>query len=193
MNKQKLVLPICVIMGCIILGGFYYLTQINKYKFINEYQQEGIKVGTSQKEEVKNSKNDDYFLKKIECEKYKEKIKKDINDYNYSQKMFIGDSAVPGNPVSPEIPRLYLYNKEFKEVFYSPKVNSCLYYEVSRTFIAPPEESVNYPNIKWGVSFESHNLIDHLQEITIETEYSVYRSEDRVPSWEIVKNFNNYK
>ncbi len=30
MNKNKLILPISIIVGCIILGGFYYASQNNK-------------------------------------------------------------------------------------------------------------------------------------------------------------------
>lgn len=33
MNKQKLVLPISILLGCIILGGFYYVVQLNKQSF----------------------------------------------------------------------------------------------------------------------------------------------------------------
>jgi nitrogen fixation-related uncharacterized protein len=30
MDKKKLVLPISILLGCIILGGFYYASQVNK-------------------------------------------------------------------------------------------------------------------------------------------------------------------
>ena len=34
MNKHKLILPISIILGCIILGGFYYFAETKSY---NEY------------------------------------------------------------------------------------------------------------------------------------------------------------
>lgn len=35
MEKKKLVLPISILLGCLILGGFFYAIQINKQKLIN--------------------------------------------------------------------------------------------------------------------------------------------------------------
>jgi hypothetical protein len=35
MNKNKLVLPISILLGCIILGGFYYVSQLNKQNSIS--------------------------------------------------------------------------------------------------------------------------------------------------------------
>lgn len=40
MNKQKLILPISILLGCIILGGFYYASQINKQKMIETADKE---------------------------------------------------------------------------------------------------------------------------------------------------------
>lgn len=39
MDKNKLVLPIGILLGCIILGGFFYASQINKQKSIEKQQQ----------------------------------------------------------------------------------------------------------------------------------------------------------
>ncbi len=38
MNNNKLVLPISIMLGCVILGGFYYATQINKQQSIEKQQ-----------------------------------------------------------------------------------------------------------------------------------------------------------
>jgi uncharacterized protein YpmB len=39
MNKDKLILPVSILLGCIILGGFYYLTQASKQHSIEKQQQ----------------------------------------------------------------------------------------------------------------------------------------------------------
>jgi len=39
MDKNKLVLPISILLGCIILGSFYYTSQLNKQQFIEKQQQ----------------------------------------------------------------------------------------------------------------------------------------------------------
>jgi type II secretory pathway pseudopilin PulG len=39
MNKGKLVLPISILLGCIILGGFYYASEANKQRSIEMQQQ----------------------------------------------------------------------------------------------------------------------------------------------------------
>ena len=38
MNKNKLILPVSIIIGCFILGGFFYLVQLNKQSSIKEQQ-----------------------------------------------------------------------------------------------------------------------------------------------------------
>ena len=36
MNKQKLTLPISILLGCIILGGFFYMSQVSKQNSIED-------------------------------------------------------------------------------------------------------------------------------------------------------------
>jgi len=38
MNENKLILPVSILLGCIILGGFYYLKQLNEQKFVEKQQ-----------------------------------------------------------------------------------------------------------------------------------------------------------
>lgn len=38
MDKTKLILPICILLGCIILGGFVYASQLNKQQSIERQQ-----------------------------------------------------------------------------------------------------------------------------------------------------------
>lgn len=39
MDRHKLILPVSILLGCIILGGFYYASQINKQRSIERQQQ----------------------------------------------------------------------------------------------------------------------------------------------------------
>ena len=43
MEKKRLVLPISIIIGCLILGGFFYLIQISKQKLETEEEKSLIK------------------------------------------------------------------------------------------------------------------------------------------------------
>ena len=97
MDKSKLVLPITILLASIILGGFYYASQVNKQKSIE--RQQAVKI--------EDNKKVDYFEKKIECEEYAESIKKEIREYNKSL--------------------LSIWMETFEMIFYSPKDNSCLY------------------------------------------------------------------
>lgn len=45
MDKNKLLLPISVLMGCIILGGFYYAGELNKTASIERQQQRALDQG----------------------------------------------------------------------------------------------------------------------------------------------------
>lgn len=72
MDKNKLVLPIAILLASIVLGGFYYASQINKQRSVE--RQQAIKIEEDEKA--------DYFKKKIECEEYAEGVKKEVNEYN---------------------------------------------------------------------------------------------------------------
>lgn len=52
MNKQKLILPISIILGCIILGGFFYASQVSKQNSI-ERQQFNERLREKQEQESK--------------------------------------------------------------------------------------------------------------------------------------------
>jgi len=170
MNKQKLILPISILLGCVILGGFYYASEANKKVSIDKPQV--VKSEVVKPEE--NIKNDD-FTKKIECEKYRDSIAKTINQYNNSQVPEIRNSNNTGTG-DEAINHLYVENKELKEIFYSPKVNSCLYLEISRTLMkSNPNAKANEGN--WGTSFEYYNLIDALTDNQIDSIFTINRSE----------------
>jgi len=48
MNKNKLILPISILLGCIILGGFFYVSQINKQRSIEKQQQIELQAKSEQ-------------------------------------------------------------------------------------------------------------------------------------------------
>jgi hypothetical protein len=208
MKNQKIILLIGVCIIFVLIGGFYYLGQSinNKQKDINNknlsltkepeelFVDSTINFFNQTQEEILLKKDiirEDNFEKRLECEKFKNEIQNKINSYNYSQKPFIGDSAVPGNSDDPIIPRLYLYNRELVEVFYSPLINSCLYLEVSRTYISDPEQDDNKRT--WGISFETYKLINYLTNELLEIEETIHRSEIRSTYYQIQELISKYK
>ena len=165
MNKQKLILPISILLGCIILGGFYYASEANKKDSTNN----------SQIVPSEENKQNDNFTKKIECGKYRDSLIKIINQYNNSQTPEIRNSSNTGAG-NEAINHLYIENKELKEIFYSPKVNSCLYLEISRTLMkSNPNAKANEG--KWSTSFEYYNLVDALTGNQIDSISTINRSE----------------
>lgn len=97
MDKHKLILPVSILLGCVILGGFYYKVEITKQALLEKQQL--IKLEADKKA--------DYFKKKTECEKYKNEIIKNVEQNNSS--------------------KFSLRTEILEELFYSPKENSCLY------------------------------------------------------------------
>lgn len=152
MKKEKLIWPITLVIIVLILSFVYYFLQVNKQK--NEINKS---VSKNQISAIEN--NDvNIFSKKIECEKYKDQIIKGIKQYNSLQKPEIRDSD---NTDEGVINNLYVENNEFKEIFYSPKVNSCVYLESRKTLVKRGENA--NPNVgDWGISYESYYLIDAL-------------------------------
>ncbi len=153
MKKEILIWPVTIIIVALIIGLIFYFLQINKQKISKENN-------NIAEQAVFNTKTDNNeFAKKIECEKYKDQIIKKINQYNSIQKPEVRDSnnSGEGEPIN----NLYVESNEFKGVFYSSKVNSCLYVEIRRTLVKRGAEAD--PNVgNWGVSSEYYYLIDAL-------------------------------
>jgi hypothetical protein len=55
-KEQKLILPVSILLGCIILGGFIYISQVNKQKSIEKQQQIDIQARESQQQTVIQAK-----------------------------------------------------------------------------------------------------------------------------------------
>ena len=151
MDKNKLVLPISILLGCIILGGFYYVNQLNKQKSIERQQQ--IELST------KTGTGTDYFQKKIACEKYKDSILNKIKQYNNSQKPELRDTNNSG--YGEPMYSLFVESNSLKEIFYSPEVNSCLYLEDDQTLVKAGANAK--PDVgSWSIDYEDYYLIDVL-------------------------------
>lgn len=67
MDKHKLILPVSILLGCIILGGFYYTSQISK--------QNSIQIQTNN---LLQKQQEDLFNKNQDCFKYKEVLEKKL-------------------------------------------------------------------------------------------------------------------
>jgi len=79
MDKKKLILPISIILGCLILGGFFYAIQANKQKSIEQQQLvkieadkevEKVKTELEQKKYIADRKNDCLDIYKTENDKW---------------------------------------------------------------------------------------------------------------------------
>jgi hypothetical protein len=57
MDKNKLVLPISIIIGCIILGGFFYASQANKQASIERQQQLDLRVKQAEQQAITDQNN----------------------------------------------------------------------------------------------------------------------------------------
>lgn len=69
MDKNRLILPIAILIASIILGGFFYASQLNKQKSI-ERQQE-IKLQDDKrvaKEKAEQDKTDKTFINNLKCQ-----------------------------------------------------------------------------------------------------------------------------
>lgn len=129
----------------------------------------------------------DNFQKKIECQKFIDSVSKKINLFNGKQKPEIRDS---NNSGGEPINHSYIESKEFKEVFYSPKVDSCLDLEVARTSLKVDNmDSKQYG--QWATSYEDYNLIDILSGKQIDSVSTINRSEV-MNSYDDKGNISNY-
>lgn len=73
MNKHKIIISISILLGCVILGGFYYASQINKQKSI-EYQKQmeidqenrAIEMKVEQENKILQQEKNDKNLKEMQ-------------------------------------------------------------------------------------------------------------------------------
>lgn len=68
LDKNKLILPIAIILGCLILGGAFYKIQVNKQKSIEKQQQIELQAKTeADKAKTEQDKRDYIAKKKTDC------------------------------------------------------------------------------------------------------------------------------
>lgn len=78
MDKQKLFLPISIVLGCTILGGFFYAIQINKQDSIERQQYEALKREDFERQiEIKQ---EELKMKQNECESLSSGVMKKWNN-----------------------------------------------------------------------------------------------------------------
>jgi|SRR3989344_1508578 len=72
MDKNKLVLPISILLGCIVLGGFFYASQISKQNSIEKQQRIDLQAKTGQKKRdyIAKRKTDCLAIYKTESAKW---------------------------------------------------------------------------------------------------------------------------
>lgn len=147
MKKENFIWLTLFIIVVLIFGLSFYFMRTNNQRIIIPKNNVNQKIGS------------DNFSKKVECEKYKDQIIKNINQFNLSQKPEVRDGN--NNGTSDHDYNLYIESNEFKEIFYSPKVNSCVYLGSRKTLIklganADPNKG------NWDISYETYYLIDVL-------------------------------
>ena len=76
MNKDKLVLPISILLGCIVLGGFYYASQLSKQESIEKQQQISLQARTTVDQVKANQDKTKQRLKQAELQAKLEQEKK---------------------------------------------------------------------------------------------------------------------
>ena len=88
MDKNKLILPVSILLGCIILGGFYFASQVNRQKSIERQQQidlraraeaDEVKAATDQTKAEKD-KEDEVFNNNLKCQTLLKDLKQRWNN-----------------------------------------------------------------------------------------------------------------
>ena len=88
MDKHKIILPVSILLGCIILGGFYFASQVNRQKSIERQQQidlraraeaDEVKAATDQTKAEKD-KEDEVFNNNLKCQTLLKDLKQRWNN-----------------------------------------------------------------------------------------------------------------
>ncbi len=69
MSNNKIILPISILLGCIILGGFYYAGELNKQDSIERQQKIELQAKTDADSlKMKKDKADEDFNNNLKCQ-----------------------------------------------------------------------------------------------------------------------------
>ena len=112
----------------------------------------------------KIEKNTNQFALKQECYNYKQQIEKEIANFNSKQQ----PEQRSDNDGST---RMCYENKEFKEIFYSSRLDSCAHEEIQRTFCSTPDLK------SYGISYEYNILVNTLTGEELEYIQNISRGE----------------
>ena len=124
MDKNKLVLPISILVGCIILGGFIYASQVVKQKSIERQQSIDLqakkeadqkKAEQDQKDYIAERKKDCLAIYKTESDKYN-----NVRGWRYSEdddKCFIRYKD-PSPKSKAQCDKDYPVGGEYKFIFF---------------------------------------------------------------------------
>jgi hypothetical protein len=152
-------LSIVIILSVVSLSIVCYLliVQLSKQD-LSKQQTNNNRQNQEQLTKEQKDQSNDSFQKNIDCAKYKDAILKQEDQYNKSQKPEIRDSDNTGE--NPDY-NLYVENNSLKEIFYSPKVNSCLYVESRKTLMKIGADAK--PDVgEWSTVYDTYYLIDEL-------------------------------
>ncbi|MCU0680140.1 MAG: hypothetical protein MUF50_02430 [Planctomycetes bacterium] len=83
MNKQRLILPISILLGCVILGGFIYASQTNKQQSIEKQQRLDLDI---KQKELQIKKESDQLKVEWDKKEYIAKRKKECYDLYLQEK-----------------------------------------------------------------------------------------------------------
>lgn len=117
MDKSKLVLAISILLGCIILGGFFYASQVNKQQSIERQQQIGLEAERQKAEAKAEQERKEYVAKrKGECYEIYEKERDKWNNVKsnfYNEKRDVCEITYKQNKYNEAICEEKL--KEYKD------------------------------------------------------------------------------
>ncbi len=120
------------------------------------------------------------FKQKEECASYKDNINKEVEVFNQKQIIERRGDNDGSYSFCKEI-------RELQEVFYSPKVNSCIQAITEKTLCQPNQ------NVAFHVSYEYLNLKDVLTEKQLESFRVIWRGEGYESMDDIQQKIENYK
>lgn len=106
MDKHKIILPVSILLGCIILGGFFYASQVNKQKSIEK--QQAIKLQEDKKIEIA-------------------KAEKECRDLG--SKMYEADKKSAEDTGGYSLEPQYKFNKQTNKCLYSGGISIGNYWE----------------------------------------------------------------
>lgn len=81
MDKHKLILPVSIILGTLIMGGFWYLSQMNKQESIERQQWIELQAkAESEKVKLEKDNADEIFSNNLKCQTLLKDLKQRWNN-----------------------------------------------------------------------------------------------------------------